>query len=241
MIMGMPITLQVHDSTLHEKQIQKVFELFESVDKKYSPYREDSEVHQLQDVSPASRHYSPELATIMKLAEATKRATNGYFDVDYKGVFDPSGIVKGWALQKATELLESLTDNFSIEAGGDIQTRGVAEHGKPWRIGIRNPFERHQNVAIVGLKDHAIATSGTAIRGNHIYDPVHSKPLTKIVSLSVIAKHIVDADRMATTAFAMGEQGIQFLEKLTGYEAFMIDVNGLSTQTSGWVEYEVTA
>lgn len=238
LIMGMPITLMAHDNTLTALQIEKVFDVFKKADKKYSPYRKESEVSQLQKLPLLQRRYSPELASIMKLAEQTKQETNGYFNVEHRGSFDPSGIVKGWALQKAAELLEGYTHNFYIEAGGDLQVRGVNEEGHPWSIGIRNPFERSEQVAVVYLDDKAIATSGTAIRGAHIYDPVSSAPLEDIVSLSVIAPHIIDADRMATAAFAMGEKGIYFLEQLPGYEAFMIDTHGISTQTTGWKQYE---
>jgi len=239
LIMGMPITVMVHDGMLSPAQIERMFDLFTLVDKKYSPYRDDSEVSRLQKIPLLKRRYSPELASIMRLAEETKRATNGYFDVEYNGTFDPSGIVKGWAIQQAAQLLETMTDNFYVEAGGDIQVRGVSEHGEPWQIGIRNPFKRSENVAVVALNNAAIATSGTAIRGAHIYDPVNNQALSSIVSLSVIAPSIVDADRMATAAFAMSEKGIYFIEKLPGYEAFVIDANGISTQTTGWKDYEV--
>lgn len=238
LIMGMPIVLMVHDHALSSSQIERVFNFFRLVDEKYSPYRKESEVSKLQRTPLLKRRYSAELASIMRLAEKTKHETNGYFDVEHNGMFDPSGIVKGWAIQQAARLLETTTYNFYIEAGGDIQVKGVTEDNKPWHIGVRSPFKRSENVATVALNDMAIATSGTAIRGAHLYDPVKNSSLDSIVSLTVIAPLIVDADRMATAAFAMGEKGIYFLEKLLGYEAFMIDNRGISTQTSGWKDYE---
>src|SRR5581483_3133547 len=97
--------------------------------------------------------------------------------------------------------------NFYVEAGGDIQVKGRARPGQPWRIGIRNPFDRYQNIKVVELTDQAIATSGTAIRGQHIYNP-HGATDPAVVSLTVIGPTIYDADRFATAAFAMGRAGI---------------------------------
>lgn len=240
LIMGMPITLMAHDKALDTEQVEKIFTLFTDIDEKYSPYKQESEVSRLNKVSRLKRHYSHELARILKLAEETKQASKGYFDVEHNGVFDPSGIVKGWAIQKAADTLSLWTHDFYIEAGGDIQVAGTNEEGNPWRIGIRNPFERSEHVTAVKLTNQAIATSGTAIRGAHIYDPINDSKLTSIVSLSVIAPRIVDADRMATAAFAMGEKGIYFIENLPGYEAYMINEQGIATQTTGWEKYEET-
>lgn len=240
MIMGMPVTLMVHDRALSDEQIKKVFAIFTDIDKKYSPYKESSEVSRLAKIPPLKRHYSHELAGILKLAEETKRSTKGYFDVEHNSVFDPSGIVKGWAIQKAADTLSRWTHDFYIEAGGDIQVSGTNEEGSPWHIGVRNPFERSEHVVTVRLEDAAIATSGTAIRGAHIYDPINNSKLTSVVSISVIAPRIVDADRMATAAFAMGERGIYFIENLPGYEAYMINEQEVATQTTGWEKYEET-
>ena len=184
--------------------------------------------------------YSPELRTILKLAESTKVQTDGFFDVWHNGVFDPSGIVKGWAIQEAAHIMASRSQNFYLEAGGDIQVQGHATAGTPWRIGVRNPFDRHSNASVVGLSHSAIATSGTAIRGQHIYNPHDdTSTLDEIVSMSVIGHRIVDADRFATAAFAMGRAGVKFIESLPGFEGYMIDKNKIVTLTTGWQKYEV--
>jgi thiamine biosynthesis lipoprotein len=182
---------------------------------------------------------SAELSEILAVAEKTKRETNGYFDVWHDGVFDPSGIVKGWAIQEAARLLGKYTTDYYVEAGGDIQVSGMSAKNEQWKIGVRNPFDRTQNVAVVTLRDEAIATSGTAIRGAHIYNPHGGRP-QGVASLSVIGKDIIDADRYATAAFAMGYEGIQFIESLPGFEGFMIDEEKQATQTSGWQAYEMS-
>ncbi|MGH7193526.1 MAG: FAD:protein FMN transferase, partial [Candidatus Saccharimonadales bacterium] len=81
-------------------------------------------------------------------------------------------------------------------------------------------------------------TSGTAIRGQHIYDPHRpDKPIEEIVSLTVIGPDIYEADRFATAAFAMGKAGIGFIGSLDGFEGYMIDAAKQATFTDGFEGY----
>jgi thiamine biosynthesis lipoprotein len=83
-----------------------------------------------------------------------------------------------------------------------------------------------------------LATSGTYVRGQHIYDPLNpDQSLTDIVSLSVIGPNIYEADRLATAAFAMGRAGILFIEERSRCEGYMIDATGQATFTSGFARY----
>lgn len=236
--MGMPITVICSDNKVDQAFMDRVFEFFRGVDARYSPYIDGSDVGKINRGQLIAEHYSSELREIVKLADSTKVQTDGFFDVWHNGVFDPSGIVKGWAIQKAAHLMASRSSNFYIEAGGDIQVQGNSDSGNPWRIGVRNPFDRTQTVAVVALAHSAIATSGTAIRGQHIYNPHDETPLNDVVSLSVVGHRIVDADRFATAAFSMGRPGIEFIESLPGYEGYMIDKDKMVIKTSGWQKYE---
>ena len=146
--------------------------------------------------------------------------------------------MKGWAIQKAADLLrEKGFRSFYIDAGGDVQVYGKNSLEKPWRIGIRNPFDAKQFVKVVTIADKGIATSGTYERGAHVYDPVTKKKLDEIVSLTVIGSNVYEADRFATAAFAMGRKGIEFIEQLAGFEAYQIDKNGQAAYTSGFENY----
>ena len=236
--MGMPITIKTPHRDIVRPAFTKVFEFFRHVDEKYSPFIDTSDVAKINKQTLNESDYSPELLEIAHWANRTNHETNGYFNVWHNDIFDPSGIVKGWAIQKASEIMSEYTRDFYIEAGGDIQVSGVNDKQQPWRIGVRNPFNRDENIRVVALDNHAIATSGTAIRGQHIYDPVSSKDLTDIVSLTVIAPKIIDADRMATAAFAMGRSGIEFIEKLADYEGYMVDSNKRAIATTGWNNFE---
>lgn len=236
--MGMPITLEVVDTAVTQGDLDKVFAYFTSIDDRFSTYKDTSEISKINRGELLPTQYSEEMQFILAASERTKKETGGYFDIQRDGIYDPSGVVKGWAIQNAADLLEARGfRNFFIDAGGDIQVAGCKD-GRPWIVGIRNPFNRAENVKILALTDRGIATSGTAIRGQHIYNPYHpQRPILDIVSITVVASNVYDADRFATAAFAMGTRGIYFIEKVAGLEGYMIDAHARATFTRGFERY----
>jgi len=239
-IMGMPITVEIAEPFATENDLRSVFDYLGAVDARFSPFKTDSEVSRINRGELKGTDYSPEMKTVLKLAEETKEDTNGYFDIlRPDGKMNPSGLVKGWAIFEAAENLRVAGfQNFYINAGGDIEARGMNYSGQPWRLGIENPFKVEETVRVVHLTDRGIATSGTARRGDHIYDPHDPKQkLSEIVSISVVGPNVYEADRFATAVFAMGRAGIEFLEQEPGLEGYMIDKDGMATMTSGFNEY----
>lgn len=234
LLMGMPISVEIVDQTVKESDIAGIFDYFASVDRMFSTYRKDSEITRLNSGEITKKQLSTDVRQILQLADDTRRETNGYFNIANNGMIDPSGIVKGWAIYNAACLLkEHGFYNYYIDAGGDIQVSGKNESGNRWTIGIRNPFNQKEIVKVVWLENKGIATSGQYIRGNHIYNP--HKPdesILGITSMTIIGPTVYDADRFATAAFAMGDKGIQFIEKLPGYDGYMIDEKGIATMTS---------
>jgi thiamine biosynthesis lipoprotein len=238
LIMGMPITVEVLDLAVTQNDLNKVFACFCSVDEIFSTYKTTSEVSKLNRGELLLSECSEDMKSILALSEQTKRETNGYFNIQHAGIYDPSGIVKGWAILNVAKMLKLQGfHDFYVDAGGDIQVSGLKDK-RPWRVGIRNPFNRAQHVKVLALTDCGIATSGTAIRGQHIYNPFHpDEPIREIMSITVIGPDVYEADRFATAAFAMGKRGIQFIEKLVGFEGYMIDVEARATLTSGFERY----
>lgn len=238
LLMGMPITLEIVDPTATQDDLEDIFAYFVSVDNTFSLYKEHSEISQINRGELAPTQYSADMLTILALSEQTRAETQGYFDIRHNGVCDPSGIVKGWAIYNAAHLLkEQGFRHFYVDAGGDIQVAGYNK-GRPWHIGIRNPFVHSENVKILALTDRGVATSGTAIRGQHIYNPhQQDKPVLDIVSITVIGPNIYEADRFATAAFAMGKEGIRFIANLAGFEGYMIDAQARATFTPGFERY----
>lgn len=231
--MGMHITVEVVDAKITEKDIDSVYKYFMYIDETFSMHKETSEISQINAGKLHPDQYSSDMKTVLGLCEQTKHETEGYFDMKHQGKLDPTGIVKGWAIWQASKLLEKKGfKNFYIDAGGDIQTSGK-NNGRSWTVGIRNPFNNNELVKVVSLENMGIATSGTAERGQHIYNPHNpDSKITEIVSLSVIAPNVYEADRFATAAFAMGKKGIHFIEKQLGLEGYVIDKNGTATFTS---------
>ncbi len=239
MIMGMPVILEVIDSWVTGKTFDEVFAYFEYVDRKFSTYKDESEISLINRQEITLEQSSEDMQAIFMLAEQTRQETDGYFDIASNGKYDPSGIVKGWAIYNASEILRQAGfKNYYVDAGGDIQVSGKNAEGQDWRVGIQSPFNPKEIVKIVSLQDCGMATSGTYVRGQHIYNPKNSEQLiTEIVSLTVIGPDIYEADRFATAAFAMGSAGVYFIENLKGFEGYMIDQKGLATYTSGFERY----
>jgi thiamine biosynthesis lipoprotein len=238
-IMGMPISVEILDLDVNDQAFEKVFAYFTSIDNRFSTYKKDSEITSINEGKIIPRNYSQDMKTVFKLSEQTRKETGGYFDIQTNGKIDPSGLVKGWAIFNAAKLLGKLGfKNFYVDAGGDIQVSGRGKNGKVWKVGIKNPFNQEEIVKVVFADDIGVATSGTYIRGQHIYNPHEkNKAITDIVSLTIIGKNVYEADRFATAAFAMGKKGIEFVEKLPGFEGYMIDSTGIATMTSGFEKY----
>ncbi|MEO8863076.1 MAG: FAD:protein FMN transferase [Candidatus Saccharimonadales bacterium] len=237
-IMGMPITVEIIDKVASSVFVD-VFDYFSAIDKRYSTYKKSSEISQINGGLPQLK-WSTEMKTVFDLCEQTKQQTNGYFDIYHNDRLDPSGLVKGWSIQNAAQLLLEIgVENFYIEAGGDIQAHGKNASDEPWRVGIRNPFNINEIIKTLVISGEGVATSGTYIRGQHIYNP-HSpnSDINEVKSLTVVGPNIYEADRFATAAFAMGKKGIGFIESTGGLEGYMVDDAQIATYTSGFKRYQ---
>lgn len=240
--MGTPVIVEIRNEEARQEFFDEVFDYFKYVDQKFSTYKEDSEITAINNKKIEKENMSEDMKTVFKLSEETKRLTNGYFDIiTPSGSYDTSGLVKGWAILNASNILKNRgIKNFYVEAGGDIQTHGRNEKEEPWCIGIQNPFNKKREVVkkVYLNNNKGIATSGSYVRGAHIYNPKdRNDELKEIVSLTIIGPNVFEADRYATASFAMGEEGIFFIEGLLGFEGYSIDKNGIATMTRGFNNY----
>jgi thiamine biosynthesis lipoprotein len=239
-IMGMPISLAVLDDGVRQQDLDSVFAEFTAVDAQFSPFKADSEVSRFNRGEIAENAFTPRMREILALCEKTRRETGGYFDVNRPdGTMDPCGVVKGWAIRNAARQLSDMGfSNFCVAAGGDIQCRGVNDQGAEWTVGIRNPFQQDEIVKVLEPHGQGVATSGNYLRGDHIYDPHTGQYRSDdIVSLTVIGPDVLEADRYATAAFAMGRGGIAFIERMPGLEGYEIDSSGMARMTTGLKKY----
>jgi thiamine biosynthesis lipoprotein len=238
--MGMPITIDLVDPHADAASVDEVFEYLTQIDARFSTYKEESEISRINRGELPEAAYSSEMKEVFALAEAMRKDTNGYFDITRPdGTLDPSGVVKGWALKHAAALLMKRGNtNFMLDGAGDIATEGKNGEGGEWAIGIRNPFVHEEIVKIIHPHGKGVATSGSAVRGAHIYDPHQpEKQLDEVVSVTVLAEDVLAADLYATAAFAMGRAGIDFLNERPGLEGYAIDTDGIAVMTSGFLEY----
>lgn len=234
-VMGMIARVAIVDAGAAPGDLDTVFDFFTATDRRFSPFLPNSELCRRNRGEAGEA--SPQMREILVLAEQSRDRTKGYFDIRRPdGLLDTSGIVKGWAIKKGAEILsERGHRNFAVEIGGDIQTSGCNQDGADWRVGIRSPFD-DAVVKIVYPRGGGVATSGNYRQGAHIYDP-HGGTPEGMVSLTVIGPDILEADIAATAAFAMGGDGIYFIERSEGFEGYAIDAAGMARMTSGLGRY----
>lgn len=238
LIMGMPITIEVIGDPADVTS--KAFAYFRHVDEVFSTYKDAGEISRYNRKELSHTQLTQEVQDVLAECERYNHETEGFFDMTRPdGSIDPSGLVKGWSIKGAADIIRAAgAKDFFVSAGGDVQTGGHNAKGQPWQVGIINPFEPTKFAKQVQLSDNAIATSGTYERGAHIYNPHTGQPVGDIVSLSVIGPDIYDVDVLATAAFAMGKPGLKFLAE-HGYEAFMITARREVVVTAGFKRYEV--
>lgn len=158
---------------------------------------------------------------------------------------DLGGIGKGWTVDRAVNLLRRFV-NFAIDAGGDIYLGGTQVDGSPWTVGVEDPFEPGRNLAILALKNHAVATSTTMRRRwsnggseqHHLIDPRTGSPSdSDVVSVSVIADSVARAEVLAKVALLLGaEPGLRFLEEQENAEGLLVMDDGSIRYSAGFEE-----
>ncbi|MDX3228898.1 FAD:protein FMN transferase [Streptomyces sp. ME19-01-6] len=207
------------------------------VDEVFSPYRPASAVSRLGRGELSVERCGPEVAEVLGLCEAAARATDGWFSPTPGGRLDPSGMVKGWAVERASRILsEAGARNSCVNGGGDIQLRGEAAPGVPWRVGIAHPLRPGALCAVVTGREGglAVATSGTAERGSHVLDPHTGEPATTLASLTLTGPGLTWTDALATAAFAMGAGARAWTASLETHEALAVTATGELWQTPGF-------
>lgn len=236
--MGMTVNISVVSNSVKGSDIERIFSYFRHIDERFSLYKDTSEITKINLGLVDFLHISDEMRNVFNLAELTKKETGGYFNIEKDFRIDPSGIVKGYAISEGANILRQMGFNdFFIEIAGDIETSGLNEVGKKWKVGIQNPFNPNEIIKALNVSDNGIATSGNYRRGRHIYNPHTGKMADMIESITVVAKSAYEADRFATAAFAMGEKGLEFLEQKDGLEGYMVTKDKRGSFTSGFEKY----
>jgi thiamine biosynthesis lipoprotein len=225
-IMGTVISIDVRDPGIPESVVDAMLARLEEIEARFSTYRSGSEISRIARGELAEADASAEVRFVLGMCDDLHRTTDGWFDARghrADGRLDPSGVVKGWAVEEAALLLdEAGARNYSCNCGGDVIARGEPEPGRPWRVGIRHPDRADAVARVLAVRDLAVATSGAYERGDHIRDPRTGKAPTGLLSVTVVGPSLTWADVYATTAFAMGEAGPAWVATHSGYGALAI-------------------
>jgi FAD:protein FMN transferase len=232
-IMGMPISIHLRgpdvDSPVVAEVVDDAFDSLREADRLFSRYRDDSEVSRIRRGELDPVHADPLVRQVVTLCRQAGVLTEGAFTdqlPDDEGVlrFDPTGLVKGWAADRAASRLASLPEvSFCLNAGGDVVVGGKPDQtdggpGSPWRVGIEDPRDRSRIAEVVELHEGGVATSGTAARGAHLYDPATGTFVDRTGSVTVVGLSLMWADVWATALF-VGPASLtrRFTEVAEGY------------------------
>ena len=241
--MGMPISLALRgrhtaDGAAMSAWADVVARLRE-FDLVFSTYREHSYISRLGRGEIGVSDCPPEVAEVLALGETARSESNGAFDIWRPGLggaleLDPSGVVKGWAVERAAAPLHALRGtDFCLSAGGDLLCRTADPAGEPWRIGIEDPAAPSRIVAVVPVRSGAVATSGTSRRGQHLVDARTHRPPSGVASVTVVAGSLIWADIDATAAYAQGSDAATWLATRPGRTGLVVRDDGTSTVVQG--------
>jgi thiamine biosynthesis lipoprotein len=235
-VMGMPISVALRgrhtDDDRAARAWARVMRVLTAADRMFSTYRVDSLISRLNRGDLDLRECPAEVHEVVQLGERAREDSRGAFNIrrgDGGGrlVLDPSGVVKGWAIERAARELDALpATDFCLSGGGDMVCRSKVATMPAWRIGIEDPANPRRIIATVPIRNGAVATSGLTHRGPHIVDARTGQTPTELASVTVIARHLVDADIDATAAFALGAQAPEWLGGRAGRRGMLVWVDG---------------
>ena len=237
-VMGMPIVLDIRDEDADEAVAEGLFEWLRWVDETFSTYKPDSEISRLNRGELQLDDAHEEVQSVLARCDELRAETNGYFDMRRAPgePIDPSGLVKGWAVDRAAEILErDGVRNYAVSAGGDMRLRGRAVPDLTWSVGIQHPLDRTVVAKVIETNELAIATSGAYARGDHVWNPHTGESPVGVLSVTVVGPKLATADAFATAAFAMGPViGPHWTASLRGYEAMTILADETILATGGF-------
>ena len=233
--MGTVFSIDVRDPGAWDGAVGDVVAWLHRVDAVFSTYKAESDISRIRRGELAIEEANPDVADVLNLCSVIEAETEGYFTAGWDSELDPTGLVKGWAIERASRLLTAHgSRNHAVNGGGDIQLAGEPEAGEPWRVGISDPFDRSRLMMVVTGHDFAVATSGVAERGAHIVNPLTGATARELASVTVVGRSLTRVDAYATAAFAMGPHALRWIDDLPGYEALIVSAEAVVTTTGGF-------
>jgi thiamine biosynthesis lipoprotein len=212
--MGMVLSLHVRAEDTDRQDIaaavNAAVDVFRRADRAFSPWKATSDLLRVRRGELALADADQWFPEVQSLTREAEERTGGLFTSVLTGPdgtrgWDPTGLVKGWAADRAADVLRGVEGiEFCLNASGDLVADGTADGSIPdlWRVGLADPFKPGQVRDVIELRRGALATSGTAERGQHIVDPRTGEPAdVPEGSVSVTSPTALWADVWATVAF----------------------------------------
>jgi thiamine biosynthesis lipoprotein len=233
-VMGTVVSFDLRDP-VPLAALDEAIAFLHRADRLFSTYRDDSEVSRLGRGELRLAACDPDVVKVLELCDHYRWLSGGYFAAACNGRLDPSGIVKGWAVEGAGDILSAAgSRRHAVNGGGDIQLAGSPEPGRPWQVGIAHPLRPGHLATVITGCDLAVATSGVAERGHHVVDPRTGRPADALASVTVVGDRLTHVDALATAALAMGHAARDWLSELTDVAAFAVTADGGQWSTAGF-------
>jgi len=221
--MGTTVSIDLRDDGIPTTSLDAAVDTLRELEARFTTYRDDSEIKRIErgELSRADAH--PDVREVLDACAVLRAESDGAFDTWREGRLDPSGYVKGWAAERAADVLRDAgATRFALNLGGDVICAGEPEPGAPWRVGVRHPAEPGRMALVLGIRDGAVATSGSYERGDHVVDARTGRAANAWRSITVLAPDLATADAVATAALAMGEEGPEWAARRAGCEVAAI-------------------
>jgi FAD:protein FMN transferase len=233
-VMGTTVSFDVRHPAVGPAALGEALAVLEAIEERFSTFRPGSEISRLGRGEISIDDCHPDVREVMAACAVLRAESGGAFDAVRDGRLDPSGYVKGWAAERAADLLRAAgARDFSVNIGGDIVCAGEPEVGRPWRVGVRGPADATSILLVLGVRDGAVATSGLYERGTHVAHAATGEIPALWRSVTVLAPDLATADAVATAALAMGEAGPAWAAARPGCEVAAVDGAGRLMTTPG--------
>ncbi|MDN3496788.1 FAD:protein FMN transferase [Planococcus sp. APC 4015] len=234
-IMGTVVSVTVVgdlDDSLVDRASEECFADLRRVDRTFSTYRPESDVSRIARGALTIDAADPEVREVADACREAEVATTGLFSASWSGGFDPTGYVKGWAVERAARrFIAPLVDRpgviaAGVNAGGDMQLFTADGSDWTWNVGIADPRHPASVLATVPVRTGAVATSGSAERGAHVIDPRSGEPVSGVASVTVIADRLTDADLWATVGMVAGFDDLSWIAKAPSHTGMSVSDDG---------------
>ncbi len=237
-VMGTVVTVDLFGDGLDDRTAEGLVEAaaasLRGDDAVFSTWRPDSPISRLRRGEVTLGETPPEVAEVLDLCARVRDMTGGWFDPwALPGGVDPTGLVKGWAAERALAALEHPAVRAAmVNAAGDIASRGDLD-GDPLTVGVVDPRDRTRLIAVVALRG-ALATSGDYERPDQLIDPHDAAPRSRYLSASVAGPDLAIADALATALCVGGDEVLEIVAGSGDYSAFVVDRDLTARVTSGF-------